>query len=198
MRTALKMGEPARENRQQPVDVYLDVDGVIIPVFDPDLGVDVAKSGWRDWREPRTGRGRKRVPGLTQYSPVMIHRLRTLGAMEHVQMHWCTTWRTRAHDLARAVGLPTDWPVIDADMAFDRAENENRTVRSWWKRDAIQAHHEKRRERALVWIDDDLGFDEDARLWLRRLGRTALGVTPETTVGLSSHEFRRIERFVLH
>lgn len=194
-------GEPSRrrENRQQRVDVYCDVDGVIIPVFDPDLGVDVAKAGWRDW-QPQSERSKRkhgRVRNLTQYSPVMVHRLRRLAALDHVDFWYCTTWGDRVRELAAAVGLP-DAPILDEDGTFLRAESRNVTPSSWWKRDAVQAHHADRKDRAVVWIDDDLGFDEKARLWLRGLGRAALGVTPDTMVGLSSSEMRRIERFVLH
>lgn len=199
MRTLLGAAEPARrrEHRQQPVDVYLDVDGVIIPVFDSDLGVDLARSGWRDWTEQsaRSKRRNGRVRGLTQYSPVMVHRIKRLAALDHVDMWWVTTWGSRAHELAAAIGLP-DLPVLDEDDRFRLGEGV--TASSWWKRDAVQAHHAQRPDRAVVWIDDDLGFDEKARLWMRSLGRCALGISPDTMVGLSSHEMRKVENFVMH
>ena len=181
------------------VDIYLDIDGVIVPWFDPVEGIDVRASGFRDWRGQSLTHDRAEpVRGLRTYSPRMIRRIRAIGEMPHVRIHWCTTWRTGAHALAAAVGLPTDWPVLDEDMVHDRRETEERTLRSWWKRDAVQEHHADGREgHAVVWIDDDLAFDADALDWMSTLGREGLAVHPRTVVGLPDLSLDVVEDFCL-
>lgn len=182
-----------------PVDIYLDIDGVLVPWFDPAEGIDVRRSGFRDWRGQSLTHDRAEpVRGLRTYSPKMIRRIAALATLGHVQVHWCTTWRTGAHDFAAAVGLPTDWTVLDEDRRWDRYESEHLTPSSWWKRDAVWEHHAVRLDHRVVWIDDDLRSDGgDAAEWIASLNGCGLGISPVTDVGLSAAGLAEVEKFVL-
>lgn len=171
------------------VDVYLDVDGVILPVVDPADRSTLTDGGFREW-VPVAGR-----PEMAAVD--MLERLEALAARPGVHVHWCTAWGTKALSLAAGLGLP-EWPVIDADNLYRRTENAryrhhlNGTscscgewearlgesirrafdrhlldvapdtsvgLEAWWKRDAVQAHHAERPGNAIVWCDDDLPYD---------------------------------------
>lgn len=158
------------------VDVYLDVDGVVLPVVLPEDETR-NRGGWNHWA-PLPDRPER-------YAPAMIEGLRELADMPGVTLRWLTAWGTDAIALGETIGLP-GLEVVDADNAFRRAEGTNYSA--WWKRDAIQAEHAKRPHNAIAWVDDDLAFDATARRWvgdLRRVGLPVIAQSPDTTRGLT-------------
>lgn len=158
------------------IDLFVDVDGVVLPVVDVDLGPDVECSGWDDW---------ERIDGnMWWHSPGLVAALRGISEHPDVQAHWCTTWGPRARDaLAPAIGLP-EWSVLDEDRRWLRRESVDRKFSDWWKRDAVQEAAIEGRQ--VVWIDDDLRSDPLAIPWIQSIG--GLWICPVTTVGLARRD----------
>lgn len=176
------------------MDVYLDVDGVLLPVYDPGNGPTLTEGGFGRWA-PIRGRA------YEMCSVDMLERLEALAAHPHVHVHWCTTWAGEPiRALAAGLGLPA-WDHVDEDRAFLRGEVV--TASSWWKRDAVQHHHASRDGNAVLWVDDDLPYDGgQAREWLAGLGAgpdgwwLGMAVCPRTAAGLTVRDFERMEEFV--
>lgn len=167
-------------------DIYLDVDGVLnaVSVRDPESW------GWG-------GSNVVRANGFSiRYSPVAVERLNALAARPDVHMRWLTTWLNDAPQLlAPMIGLEGQgWPVLGQDEHDDAMRSG---VGPWWKFSAVRRHFETTGHRA-VWIDDDLGYDEQARGWAAPYvdDGSLLLVQPLTHVALTKAEFDGIEAWI--
>lgn len=183
------------------VHIYLDVDGVILPVELPEhVPAMAARSGWDDWTEHRLGQWQ---------SPTMLAAVAAVGALPDVEIHWTTTW---SHDAPAELPLPppvgigwtpaADWDVLDPDHYYRRSEGTG--IAAWWKRDAVVAHMAEHPGDRFVWCDDDIDY-------ARRLGTVLPGdpllatmlapadlllVCPDTSTGLTRTDLARIAAFV--
>lgn len=153
-----------------PLNVYLDVDGVI-------NALNGTRPPW-GWDEDG------QVASVNQFSirwaTGLIAALNALAAADHVHMHWLTTWEHDApRDLCPAIGLNgANWPVLV------REPRHEPTALAWWKHHALAEHLPF--ERAAVWIDDDLVYDPsgDTRRFLAG-HPNVVPVCPVSSVGLT-------------
>lgn len=160
------------------VDVLFDVDGV--------WNIFPSPSEW-GWQCAPTI---SKVIGFPiTYSQDLIDRVHELVARPDVHAHWLTTWMERApQDLCPALGIDgAEWPVL-GEISYSLGKGP------WWKLTAVQRHAEAT-DRRIVWIDDDLAFDEEACDWVRANDRV-LGISPRTSVGLTAAHLDIIERFI--
>ncbi|MDQ0678471.1 hypothetical protein QFZ30_001853 [Arthrobacter pascens] len=67
---------------------------------------------------------------------------------------------------------------------------------SWWKLRAIQDDLDTSRADALVWIDDQLRFEQEAQAWARILGPRILMVSPDPRRGISPGELAAVRSFL--
>ena len=159
--------------------LYLDVDGVICP-FGP-----IGQTGWgTEWRHANAGLlsvsfARELVDGLNGVA-------RTAG----LRCVWLTSWEDLAPAyLCPAIGLDaSQWPYLAADGAG--------TGESWWKLRAIQDDVDKSGPDAVVWIDDQLQFEEEAQAWARVLGRRILLVSPDPRLGITPAELASVRSYI--
>ena len=161
------------------VSLYLDVDGVVCP-FGP-----VGQSGWgSEWRLANAGL----LP--VAYAPELVDELNTLAGLSWLRCVWLTSWEDLAPAyLCPALGLNAGrWPYLTADGET--------SGQSWWKLRAIQDDVASSGSEALVWIDDQLRFEQEAQAWARILGRRILLVSPDPRRGISPNEFATIRSFL--
>lgn len=159
--------------------LYLDVDGVICP-FGP-----TGSTGWGTrWRYADAGL----LP--VAYAAELVDGLNSLAAMDGVRCVWLTSWEELAPEyLCPAINLEgAQWPVLAADGAG--------TGIGWWKLRALQRDVEATGPEAVAWVDDQLGFEAEARAWGRLLGRRLLMVSPDPRQGISPTELAGIRRFL--
>lgn len=159
----------------------LDVDGVINAVTRlPDLRV------WPDYRTGfATARGRQ---WPITYSATVTRMIREVSESRALEVLWLTTWEDEANgDLADLLGLP---PLPVAGRAVEVGA-ESRS--GWWKLQVARSVQQQARERPIVWTDDDLVHDVDAREWIRSRG---LGISPVPHLGLEQVHLRKIRDLV--
>lgn len=160
------------------VRVLLDVDGVLNAVTDsPD------PKQWSDWCEARPH-------GIhIHYSPTVGRFFRRMAETDRVEVLWLTTWGQTANEELREV---LDMPVLDVAGLPPFREKYG-----WWKFEIAKALWEGDGV-PFVWIDDDLGGDDDgAAEWIVSLGRYAIGIKPDWRRGLTQQHLDDIEAFVL-
>jgi hypothetical protein len=93
------------------------------------------------------------------------------------------------HYLCPAIGLNAGgWPYLAAE--------DGGTGSDWWKLRAIQADLGRSGADALVWIDDQLNFEQDAQAWARILGRRVMLVSPDPRRGISAGELAAVRAFL--
>ncbi|MCU1516296.1 MAG: hypothetical protein JWQ75_1017 [Pseudarthrobacter sp.] len=161
------------------VTLYLDVDGVICP-FGP-----VGRTQWGSgWRHADAGL----LP--VAYAQELVDWLNALAMEPDVRCVWLTSWEDLAAEyLSPAIGLAGGrWPCLTADGGG--------TGERWWKLTAIQADIERTGPERVVWIDDQLGFEQGAREWARFLGLRILLVSPDPRLGLSPADLASISSFL--
>lgn len=160
----------------EKVRIYLDVDGVL----------NAVTSGEPAWGKP----ARIEVNGWPiTYSRSLIEVLNRVSESPGVRVYWLTTW---CHDapqkLAAAIGLRgEDWPVV----GFDHWQAKDH--RAWWKLTAIREHLADF-DGGVLWVDDDLHYDQAAVDWLREHPRV-LGLCPRSELGITPRQAHIIERF---
>ena len=142
------------------------------------------------------------------FSPgVVAHVRRWLDAGVDVQ--WLTTWGDEANAGLRVLlGLPAlpvagtydggeeeSWTAPSTSLAQVTPAAPDQVTGRWWKldvaREAVRAHP----DRAVVWIDDDLDVETDAKHWMHAHGRCLL-VAPNPGLGLTASDLGGIDDFL--
>lgn len=158
--------------------LLLDVDGVLNAV-----GTEPPEGVWPRWERTEPGGF-----GII-WSPDVIDRLFALR--DRVEVRWLTTHWSRIADLpfpAEALG----WPVANSEADYRRDVGPL----GWWKWPVARRTVEEEGRR-VVWVDDDLRFDRPARTWVAEQDpRTVLGVSPDTTVGLTPEQLDAVEAWL--
>lgn len=161
------------------VTLYLDVDGVVCP-FGP-TGLTPWGSAWQ-----------LANAGLLEvaYAQELVDGLNGLALLPGVRCVWLTSWEEMApRYLCPAIGLNAGhWPCLVAESGAGGTD--------WWKLRAIQADLDRSGTDALVWIDDQLSFEQDAQAWARILGRRVMMVSPDPRRGISPDELAAVESFL--
>ncbi|WP_066284967.1 HAD domain-containing protein [Arthrobacter sp. B6] len=161
------------------VTLYVDVDGVICP-FGP-----AGRSEWgSEWRRAEAGL----LP--VAYAQELVDGLNSLAAQPDVRFIWLTSWEEMAAQyLCPAIGLNgSRWPHLAADGG--------NTGAGWWKLAALQADLERSNPERIVWIDDQLRFEQEAQAWARFLGARILLVSPDPRLGISPGELAAVHSFL--
>jgi hypothetical protein len=161
------------------VTLYLDVDGVICP-FGP-----AGTSGWgSEWCHADAGL----LP--VAYAQELVDGLNSLAVAPGVTCIWLTSWEDMAAEyLCPAIGLAgSGWPYLTADGS--------NTGEGWWKLAALQADLERSNPERIVWIDDQLRFEQEAHAWARFLGTRILLVSPDPRQGISPAELASVRSFL--
>lgn len=159
----------------------LDVDGVLNAVTQaPD------HLTWPDYRSGFASARGRRWP--ITYSPTVTSTVVQLSETRSAEVLWLTTWEDEANgDLVDLLGLPR------LPLAGQAAATGKEARYGWWKLQVARAVHELTPSRPIVWTDDDLAFDVEAREWIRDRG---LGISPATRLGLDSGHLSEIRDFV--
>lgn len=177
---------------------YLDVDGVI----------NMLRFGSRVDGVPKECLHRERVNGFPiLWDTRVVEFLNRVHREGLVEICWLTTWEEAAtRHLAPALGIDQfrlpHWRMV-LWSAPQLAEDPERPHDWWWKFESVLRHADvdHLNERAVIWTDDDLaaGIATDIRLrrWVRdrkQRGLRTLGISPESTRGLTMEHLEEIER----
>lgn len=173
----------------------LDVDGVInASTAMPDTDV------WPQWRTGWAAAVGSSWP--ITWAPPVVDAINRLFLAGRADIRWLTTWLDEANDsLGRLVGLP-ELPVVPR---FNKAGagggphgflgvRAGATDR-WWKLAAARRLLDPQPHRPLVWTDDDLVWEADARVWAEQRQGPTLLVAPATDVGLTAEHLTAIDEF---
>jgi hypothetical protein len=169
------------------VSLYLDVDGVICP-FGP--------AGVSEWGSP----WRYANAGLLSvaFARELVDALNGLAAKAGLRCVWLTSWENLAPEyLCPSIGLnAAAWPYLTAAGAGAGGVPGDAPVEGWWKLRAIQDDVDSYMPDAVVWIDDQLRYEEEAQAWARILGRRVLLVSPDPRRGISPAELGAVRSFL--
>lgn len=161
------------------VTLYLDVDGVVCP-----FGA-TGKTPWGSgWILANAG-----VLEVA-YAGQLVDGLNWLSRLPGVRCVWLTSWEEMAAEyLCPAIGLAGGhWPCLTADGAG--------TGEGWWKLAALQEDLVANAPDGIVWIDDQLRYEQEALAWAGFLGRRILTVSPDPRRGISPAELAAVGAFV--
>lgn len=166
-----------------PVNLYLDVDGVL-------NAVSLDAPAWQ-WPDARLST----VNGFAiRWSAAMVLRLNRLVARAGVTAYWLTTWGSDAPRLlGPELGLDSSrWTVLgdsERERAIDTLAFAG--TAGWWKLDAIRAHLSA--GTPAIWVDDDLARDPGAVRWAAEQP-DLLAVSPDTELALTPGDLAAMER----
>ncbi|MFK0038311.1 HAD domain-containing protein [Paenarthrobacter sp. NPDC090517] len=162
-----------------PVSVYLDVDGVVNP-FSP--------TGTTDWG----GEWTIADAGILDvaYAPEAVAELNDLAAHPAARFVWLTTWERLAPEfLCPAIGLKGhDWPVLSSQGWDEGAE--------WWKLTALQRDLATAGSERIIWLDDQLSQESDARSWAEYRQDRVLCISPDPRKGLSRGDLAAVRAYL--
>lgn len=123
--------------------LYLDIDGVINGKLDA--------SEWGEHEQPNF---------LVSYPPQLIVELNDIIAnTRDLRVFWLTTWEREAADFGAIVGLAGsdswEWlPAVGSGRGLQ-----------WEKCDSIRAHIARTAPEVVIWCDDELANEPEARQW---------------------------------
>ena len=173
----------------------LDVDGVLnaaAPRGD--------RSAWPCWRTGRAGAIGS--SWLITWAPGVIEAINRLHGERAADIRWLTTWQDEANgELSRLLGLPGFAVVPRPSGSGARAGAHGflgvraGVAGAWWKLAAARALLDSDPQRPLIWTDDDLVWEEEARAWANGRPGATLLVAPATDVGLTGEHLAAIEEF---
>ncbi|MDI2021340.1 HAD domain-containing protein [Paenarthrobacter nicotinovorans] len=168
------MGDAVR-----PVSIYLDVDGVVNP-FSP--------MGTTDWG----GEWSIADAGILEvaFAPEAVAELNDLAEHPSARFVWLTTWERLAPEfLCPAIGLNgQDWPVLSS-QGWDEGPE-------WWKLVALQKDLAATGSERIIWLDDQLSHESDARSWAEYQQDRVLCISPDPRKGLSRGELAAVRRYL--
>lgn len=154
----------------------LDVDGVLNAVIKNN---PTGPGMWTEWEKFKASNG-----FTLTYSPQLIKRMNDLVVADKVEIVWLTTWFDQID------ALPfTNWHGFRVGNTKD--EYHNRL--EWWKLPVAQRLWEP--DRKMVWTDDDINFDREARNWAGRQ-ENVLAICPKTIIGITPKQMDMIEEFL--
>jgi hypothetical protein len=159
--------------------VYLDVDGVVCP-----FGATGTTPWGSRWRLANAG-----VLEVA-YAGHLVEGLNQLSQVPGVRFVWLTSWEDMAADyLCPAIGLAgSHWPCLTAEGGG--------TGDGWWKLAALQEDLAANTPDGIVWIDDQLRYEQEALAWAEFLGPRILTVSPDPRRGISAAELNAVSGFV--
>lgn len=159
--------------------LYLDVDGVVCP-----FGATGTSPWGSAWNLANAGMLE------VAYAAELVDGLNHLARLPGLRCVWLTSWEGMAAEyLCPAIGLDGgQWPCL-------RAGGEG-TGESWWKLSALQKDLADNTPDGVVWIDDQLRYENEARAWARFLGPRILLVSPDPRLGISPAELAGINEFL--
>ncbi|MFJ5958573.1 HAD domain-containing protein [Paenarthrobacter sp. NPDC092416] len=161
------------------VSIYLDVDGVVNP-FGP--------SGVSDWGTEWSIAD----AGILDvaFAPEAVEELNELARHPAARFVWLTTWERLAPEyLCPAIGLNgQDWPVLSS-QGWDEGPE-------WWKLVALQKDLAATGVERIVWLDDQLSQESDARSWAEYQQDSVLCISPDPRRGLSRRELAAVRAFL--
>lgn len=164
-------------------NIYIDVDGVI-NAFGPNSRRKTL-TGWHgEWST-------KKINSFPiTWSHELIVKLHDLSKTKGVTIKWLTTWTNEAPEIL-CPGINLDgknWPVVgDGPQYSDK--------HGWWKLAAIRDDIKASRPEKAIWIDDDLRMEREAMWWICE-NRNVLAISPEPSLGITSHEIKRIFSYI--
>jgi hypothetical protein len=158
------------------VTLYLDVDGVVCP-FGP-TGTSPWGSAWSV-----ANAGMLEVA----YAGELVAGLNGLARLPGLRCVWLTSWEDMApRYLCPALGLDGGrWPWLVAAGAGE----------GWWKLAALQEDVAATTPNGIVWIDDQLRYEQDAQAWADILGARILAISPDPRRGISPAELAAVTGF---
>lgn len=164
----------------------LDIDGVI-NADTPDLKIWDEKS-WKITDALGTPHGIKERLFTICYSTKVIDFINSM--VDSVDIRWHTTWQKDAHNVAEAVGLPTNFPIADAK----EFRYVNTRHQSWWKLGAVERVF-LQENRRLIWTDDDIEYYYDQITDFKN-SEDVLLISPKSSIGLTLSQMEKIRKFV--
>jgi hypothetical protein len=177
--------------RQDERPVWLlDVDGVVNAVTArPDETV------WPTWR---TGWATA-VGGIwpITWAPAVVEAIVRVHAAGVADIWWLSTWREAAvTSLSPLVGLP-EMPVAGQPgrISHGFVGSPAPTGTRWWKLAVARRLLDPYPHRPLVWTDDDLVHQADAREWAEQRPSPTMLIAPATDTGLTAEYLEAIEDF---
>lgn len=172
--------------------IYLDVDGVLnaLDPFRLSKHTPGAET-WPDFTEHdvsiSTGSGLRQTFRLHLSKQMAAALWDASGGA----ITWHTTWNQDNHgyptgspSLAlsnRKISPRLDWPQLEI-LPYSKARNDE-----WWKLTEIK---QVELPKKFVWIDDDFGFELEARQWTEERG--GLWIAPDSRVGITPDHIQRI------
>lgn len=161
------------------VTLYLDVDGVVCP-----FGATGRTPWGSGWRQANAGMLE------VAYAGQLVDGLNRLSRLSGVRFVWLTSWEDMAAKyLCPAIGLAGGhWPCLTAEG--------DGTGEKWWKLAALQEDLAASTPDAVVWVDDQLRYEEEALAWAGFLGQRILTVAPDPRRGISPAELAAVSAFV--
>lgn len=180
-------------------NIYLDVDGVLNALSS---NPPKQNTGWTgEWKREKAvipsdavQIGWSSQPVAESYtmfwSTKLITAINELAEMDDVTIIWLTTWKEHAKGvISPLMGINGhDWLHLDTGDIYD-------TMR-WWKLDAIRDHVEETKPDKVVWLDDDIAYDQKARLWVSMMKPKILSITPNSVHGLTKPHIQSIINFI--
>ena len=159
--------------------MYLDVDGVVCPF---------GATGTTPWG---TGWSLANA-GLLEvaYAGELVAGLNGLARLPGLRCVWLTSWEDMApRYLCPAIGLDGGrWPWLTAEGAG--------AGEGGWKLTALQEDVAATTPNGIVWIDDQLRFEQDAQAWAGILGARILAISPDPRRGISPAELAATSAFL--
>ncbi|SDW56193.1 hypothetical protein SAMN04487917_103318 [Arthrobacter sp. yr096] len=169
----------SEEEAVVPVSIYLDVDGVVNP-FSP--------AGTTDWGTEWSIAD----AGILEvaFAPEVVAELNALATHPAARFVWLTTWERLAPEfLCPAIGLNgQDWPVLSS-QGWDEGPE-------WWKLVALQKDLAAAGSERIIWLDDQLSQESDARSWAEYQQDRVLCISPNPRKGLSRRELAAVKAFL--
>ena len=158
--------------------IFLDVDGVVnaigSPTYDYRTGDARPEEGFPQsfritWRED------------------IIERLNALSERDDVEILWLTTWGRGANgELRELIG------INELQVAHHPDELDVHTYgHDWWKWRVIKEFRDAAPDVRFIWIDDDLLWEKEARLWAHN--NRVYAISPASHRGLTLSDIERIE-----
>lgn len=164
------------------INIYLDVDGVLNALSS---GAPRNNTHWfGDW-------GSKRIEGFPiLWSKELIEEINTLTERDDITVKWLTTWGDLAAlSLSPKIGLKGEnWEFLVSEDMLDPYR--------WWKLFKIQEDIEKTNPEKVIWIDDDIPFERNAKEWVTTLATPIHAVHPRSEHGLSRYQWNGIIDFI--
>lgn len=119
-----------------------------------------------------------------RYDPAVVEFFNDLHTSGRAEVRMLTTWYSCLPDLSPSGILP--FPAANTDEEF--------LAGGWWKLPVAQRVHAE--GRPVIWIDDDIIFEQQARNWIEQ-ENDILAISPKTHEGLTSQHLEEITAWLL-